>query len=441
MELKKIFSNKYFRNSLLLIAGLFLGWLFFYHSDKKTVNNKEQNIEKNIIWTCSMHPQIRMDKPGKCPICAMDLIPLEQNTNNINNDAIVMTDEAVKLADIQTTIISKQQPIKDVRLYGKIQADERLIKTVPSHIPGRIEKLFVNFTGEQINQGQIIASIYSPELITAQQELFEAVKMKALQPKIYEAAKEKLSQWKITNKQIEEIEKSEKIKSVFDISTTVSGVVINKKVNLGDYVQTGTPLFEVTDLSQVWALFDAYESDLPWLKIGSQVTFTLLAIPGKEFKGNVSFIDPIIDPLTRIAKVRVEVNNSSGNFKPEMLVNGIVKAKLAGSGNKIVVPQSAILWTGTRSLVYIKVPNTTEPTFLMRNVTLGNYLQNSYEILDGLSEGEEIVTNGTFSIDAAAQLLGKTSMMNDEKGKKSEGLNMPGMDMGGSEIKKSEIIK
>ena len=427
MDIKKLILNKYLKNSLLLIAGLFLGWLFFYHSGNKMIDNKEQNTEKSTIWTCSMHPQIRMDKPGLCPICAMDLIPLEQNTSIIDDDAIEMTDEAVKLADIQTTVISKQLLVKDVKLYGKIQADERLIKTIPAHIPGRIEKLFTNFTGEQINKGQIIASIYSPELITAQQELFEALKLKDIQPQIIEAAKEKLKQWKLTDNQIEEIEKSKIIKSVFDVVSSVSGVIINRKINLGDYVQTGTPLFEVSDLIQLWGVFDAYENDLPWMKIGSKLTFTLQAIPGKEFSGNISFIDPVIDPITRIAKVRIELSNASGNFKPEMLATGIVKTKLEHKGNAIVVPQSAVLWTGKRSLVYVKTPNTTEPTFKMREVTLGNYLQNSYEIVEGLSEGEEVVTNGTFSVDAAAQLAGKVSMMNDNAGTKVN--SMQEMDM------------
>lgn len=413
MKLKKIFSNIYFRSSLLLITGLFIGWLLFSHSTKELSKDNNLQTDKNTIWTCSMHPQIRMEKPGLCPICAMDLIPLEQNISHIDDNAIVMNDEALKLADIQTIIVSKQQPVKEIRLYGKIQADERLTQTLPSHVPGRIEKLSVNFTGEQIQKGQVIASIYSPDLITAQQELFEAMKMKDIQPRILDAAREKLSQYKLTKKQIEDIETSGKIKYLFDVIASSSGVVIKKNVNYGDYVNTGTPLYEVSDLNQVWALFDAYESDLPWIKIGSKVSFTLLAIPGKELSGNIVFIDPVIDPLTRIAKIRIEVNNLSGSLKPEMLASGIVIAKLAESSNSIVVPQSAVLWTGKRSLVYVKIPDTTEPTFLMREVTLGTYLQNSYVILAGLIEGEEIVTNGIFSIDAAAQLSGKASMMNE----------------------------
>lgn len=429
MKAKTILSNTYFRSSLLLILGLFLGWLFFYHSDKNSTKEEVKKEEKSIVWTCSMHPQIRMDHKGLCPICAMDLIPLEQNVSEVNDSAIVMTDEALKLAEVQTVVVSKQQPIKEVHLYGKIQADETSVQSIPAHVSGRIERLFVKYTGEKINKGQVIASIYSPELINAQKELLEAIKMKDVQPLLLEAAREKLSQFKLSGKQIEDIEKNGKLKSLVDVIANASGVVITKKVNSGDYVQIGTPLYEVADLSSVWAQFDAYESDLSWLKVGSQITYTLLAVPGKEFKGNITFIDPVIDPQTRIAKVRVELNNPKGDFKPEMLATGIVKAKLPNSGNSIVVPQSAVLWTGKRSLVYIKIPNTTEPTFIMRNVTLGNYLQNSYEILDGLNEGEEIVTNGTFSIDAAAQLGGKSSMMNTEGEKTSA---MPGMDMGES---------
>ncbi|MBI5538618.1 MAG: efflux RND transporter periplasmic adaptor subunit [Bacteroidia bacterium] len=426
MKAKTILSNTYFRSSLLLIFGLFLGWLFFYHSDKNSTKEEVKKEEKSIVWTCSMHPQIRMDHKGLCPICAMDLIPLEQNVSEINDSAIVMTEEALKLAEVQTVVVSKQQPIKEVHLYGKIQADETSVQSIPAHVSGRIERLFVKYTGEKINKGQVIASIYSPELINAQKELLEAIKMKDVQPLLLEAAREKLSQFKLSGKQIEDIEKNGKLKSLVDVIANASGVVITKKVNSGDYVQIGTPLYEVADLSSVWAQFDAYESDLSWLKVGSQITYTLLALPGKEFKGNITFIDPVIDPQTRIAKVRVELNNSKGDFKPEMLATGIVKAKLPNSGNSIVVPQSAVLWTGKRSLVYVKIPNTTEPTFIMRNVTLGNYLQNSYEIIDGLNEGEEIVTNGTFSIDAAAQLAGKSSMMNAESGNSSA---MQGMDM------------
>jgi Cu(I)/Ag(I) efflux system membrane fusion protein len=272
--------------------------------------------------------------------------------------------------------------------------------------------LNVNFTGETVKKGQLLAIIYSPELVTAQQELLESAKSKLAQPEIYEAAKEKLMQWMLTDKQIAQIESSGRVKTSFEVYSNTTGIVSAKRVNTGDHVSEGTVLFDVANLSSVWVLFDAYETDLPFLKVGNTVSFTLQALPGTNFTASIQFIDPVIDPENRVAKVRVEVSNSGGKLKPEMFATGIVKANLNEFKDKLVIPRSAVLWTGKRSLVYVKQPNTEEINFKMREIDLGPMLGNSYVILDGLSEGEEIVTDGTFSVDAAAQLAGKPSMMN-----------------------------
>ncbi len=161
------------------------------------------------IWTCAMHPQIRMDEPGDCPICGMDLIPLKTTGSgdaSIDPDAIQLSAEAAALANVQTTIVSRQNPVKEVQLYGTIQVDERLSQSQTSHVNGRIEKLFVSFTGENVRRGQPLATIYSPELLNAQQELIEAVKMKDLQPALLQAVREKLRLWKLTDQQIARIE-------------------------------------------------------------------------------------------------------------------------------------------------------------------------------------------------------------------------------------------
>lgn len=437
MRIKTLFSNVYIRGTLLVLAGLLLGWLIFHRShDEKTAQGQKVQETNNTIWTCAMHPQIKMDHPGNCPICGMQLIPLVQNTAVVNPDAIVMTEEGIKLADIQTSIVSRKKPVKEIRLYGKIQADERLIQTQPAHVPGRIEKLLVNYTGEEVQQGQTIAQIYSPEMVTAQEELLEALKMKEMQPRILEAAREKLHQWKFTDSQIAAIEKSGTTKSVFDVYAAVSGIVITRRVNAGDYVSQGAPLFEIADLSHVWALFDVYESDLPWIRKGDRMSFTLQSQPGKEFYGAISFIDPVINPQTRVAQVRLEIPNPGNTLKPEMFATGMVNAQLASSGNKLVIPQSSVLWTGTRSVVYVKIPEAKEPSFVMREINLGPALSNSYVVLDGLMEGDEIVTNGTFFVDASAQLSGKPSMMNPEGGKTS---TMPGMIMPGEPKSKNDI--
>jgi len=429
MQIKKIISNKYFRGILLVLAGLLLGRVIFHRPhEEKAKQEITADENKKTIWTCAMHPQIRMDQPGNCPICGMELIPLVKNTAFVNPDAVVMTEEGIRLAEVQTSIVTKEKPVKVIRLYGKIQADERLIQTQPAHIPGRIEKLFVNFTGEEVRQGQPIAQIYSPEMVTAQKELLEAMKMKEMQPGLLDAAREKLRQWKFTDSQIADIENSGAAKTVFDVYATVSGIVINKSVNVGDYVSQGTPLFEIADLSHVWALFDAYETDLPWISKGDRITFTLQSQPGKEFTGKVSFIDPVINPQTRVASVRLEIPNTGNILKPDMFATGELTAHLATLGNSLVIPQTSVLWTGTRSVVYVKLADAKEPSFVMREITLGPALSNSFVVESGLKEGEEIVTNGTFSVDASAQLEGKPSMMNPEGGKTN---TMPGMIMPG----------
>jgi Cu(I)/Ag(I) efflux system membrane fusion protein len=415
--------------SIALVAGILIGWLFF-HSSHKTEEKDDHSSEvvQETIWTCSMHPQIRMHDPGKCPICGMDLIPLVQsNTTSIDPDAIRLTSEAAQLANVLTTIVTKQKPAIEIRLYGKVQADERLLQSQVSHVSGRIERLMINFTGESVVKGQVLAQIYSPELINAQQELLEAARTKQTQPAIYEAAKEKLSQWKLTDEQIMAIEESGSVQNTINIESNTNGIITGRRVNAGDYVSQGTILFDVADLSKVWIMFDAYESDLRFLRKGEKISFTLQALPGENFSANIVFIDPLINPVTRVAKVRVETGNQSGKLKPEMFATGIVSSALDEPGNKIIIPRSAVLWTGERSIVYVKQPGD-EPVFKLREIKLGPDLGDSYVISSGLSEGEEIVTSGTFSVDAAAQLEGKPSMMNS-RGEKTS--SMPGMDMPG----------
>jgi Cu(I)/Ag(I) efflux system membrane fusion protein len=431
--------QKIFFISFSLIIGLFLGWLLFHSSGRneiKTVQSAETANSK--IWTCAMHPQIRMPQPGKCPICGMELIPLDQrSTSSVDPASIHLSKEAAQLANVLTSVVTKKAALKEVRLYGKVQADERLFQSQVAHVPGRIERLAINFTGEQVIKGQVLAEIYSPELITAQQELLETVKTKQLQPELYEASREKLRQWKLTDEQIAKIENSGVIQNNFNVLSNTSGTVTARRVNTGDHVSQGTVLFDIADLSKVWIMFDAYESDLEFLHKGEKLSFTLQAFPGVDFTGHIIFIDPVIDPLTRVAKVRVETGNQSGKLKPEMFATGIVSSTLAEYRNNVVIPKSAVLWTGKRSIVYVKQPGSVEPVFKIRKVDLGPMLGESYVIINGLSEGEEVVTSGTFSVDAAAQLEGKPSMMN-QGGEKTS--SMPGMVMPGDSKKNDNDV-
>lgn len=417
-----------------LAIGLLLGWLIF-GSSESTVTEEHQHEHSaeeeagETTWTCSMHPQIRQHEPGDCPICGMDLIPLEEEQNSeIDPNAVSMSPTAMQLANIQTAIVGATEPLKEVRLNGKVQEDERLIFSQSSHIPGRIEDLLVNFTGDYVKKGQVIASVYSPDLVTAQEELFEAQKIKATQPQLFEAAKEKLKNWKLNDEQINQILASGKTLATFDVLSEVSGYVTEKKVNTGDYVRRGQAIYEIADLSKVWVLFDVYESDLPWIKKGDKVNYTIESLPGETFEGTIDYLDPVINPKTRVAKARVVQSNKGLKLKPEMFVSGKVEARLPQT-DALVVPKTAVMWTGERSVVYVKSENDQGVYFNMRVVDLGPALGESYVVQNGVQQGEEIAVNGTFSIDAAAQLAGKSSMMSPEGGSAPTGHNHGGMDM------------
>ncbi|MDR0814993.1 MAG: efflux RND transporter periplasmic adaptor subunit [Bacteroidales bacterium] len=400
---------------LLLAAGICLGWLLFGGSDGHSEHQHDAAAEAQT-WTCSMHPQIRQDKPGKCPLCAMDLIPVQSmsaSVNSSNPNAVVLSKEALALADIQTMTASYSSPVKEIRLYGTIQPNANLFHSQVSHVSGRIERLSVNFAGETVREGQVIAGIYSPDLLNAQQELLEAVKMQ--NAPLLDAAREKLRLWKMTDAQIAAVEQSGTPSPVVDITAGSGGVVVEKNVSQGDYVSTGSTLFTLTDLSSVWAVFEAYESDLPHLKTGDKVRFTVQALPEKDFSGKITFINPTLDKTTRTVKIRVEAANAGMQLKPEMYANAFIQTAQGKDKNAVVIPKTAVLWTGKRSIVYVKEQDSEMPAFALREIELGAYLGDACIVLSGIDAGEEIVVNGAFTIDAAAQLEGKASMMNTGK--------------------------
>lgn len=407
----------------VLVVGLFLGWLIFHPSKAERVSaaqiegheGHDHSSEDPTTWTCSMHPQIKQDKPGQCPICAMDLIPLitaQSAGEDINPYELVLTKSAVKLADIQTVPVSMGRPQKTIYLQGKVQADERNMAKLTARFGGRIEKLFVNFTGQNVQKGELLATLYSPDLVTAQRELLEAIAFKDTRPSFYTAARTKLKLWDLTEDQINDIEEKGEPQLYFDILSPISGTVMMRHVSMGDYVKEGSTLFQVNDLSRVWVLFDAYESDLPWIKTGDQVELTIQALPGERYEGKVTYIDPFINPQTRVTKVRIELSNKGYKLKPEMFASGLLHSKIAESSEQLLIPKSSILWTGKRAVVYISLPERDLPTFLYREITLGPEAGNFYVVAEGLMEGEVIAVNGVFKIDAAAQLEGKPSMMN-----------------------------
>ncbi|MCF8239274.1 MAG: efflux RND transporter periplasmic adaptor subunit [Saprospiraceae bacterium] len=398
--------------------GLGTGYFLFGGSTEKMAHDLEENDQqvesREEIWTCSMHPSVRQPEPGQCPICGMDLIPLSQGASSGDPLILEMTPQAVQLANIQTIAVGQQGNGKagTLQLSGKIKADERRVSNQVAHIPGRIEKLFVTFSGESVKKGQKLATLYSPELVNAQRELIEAIKWLDTKPQLVEAARNKLRYWKIDEATIQNVESSGKVKTSITLFADQSGIVSQRHIAVGDYVREGQVLFDLIDLSRIWVLFDAYEEDLGKIRIGDKITFTIPANPGKSYAATISFIDPVIDPQTRIATLRAELANPSGLFKPEMFVRGTLTSGKAQKTTQLTIPKTAVLWTGKRSVVYVQVPELDIPSFSFREVTLGESVGDQYQILAGLDEGERVVVNGAFVIDAAAQLNNMSSMMN-----------------------------
>ncbi|GAB2497441.1 efflux RND transporter periplasmic adaptor subunit [Algoriphagus taiwanensis] len=420
--MKNLFENKLVLILSMLVLGGLIGWIL-----KPSGSNQEEAHEhsaeagETALWTCSMHPQIKLGESGSCPICGMDLIPASQMPSGSGNPLVYeMTPEAVALAQIHTTKVGGANTSGELFLTGKIQTDERENASVTAKFPGRIEKLFVTFTGEQVKAGKKLATLYSPELLTAQRELLEAAKSKGSFPELYQAAKEKLRLWKLTESQIQAIEQNGQVQDQIDILADQSGVVTQRNIAVGDYVNTGQVLFNVVNLNKLWVLLDAYESDLNFLQVGNEIKFSVAGLPGETFKARVSFIDPLLDPSTRAASVRAEISNSGQKLKPEMFVTAKIQTKAGKTSSEITIPRTAVLWSGKRSVVYVKVPAAERPSFEMREVSLGARMGENYLIESGLQAGEEIVTNGAFAIDAAAQLSGQFSMMNRPETKSME---------------------
>jgi len=362
-----------------------------------------------------MHPQIMQPEPGDCPICGMDLIPAETSAVGLNPNEFKLTKNAMALANIQTSVVgNSENEDATIQLSGKIAENEEQNVIQVSYFSGRIERLFINSTGEKVNKGQLLAEIYSPELFAAQQELITTASIKNTQPELYKAVRNKLKLLKISEKQINQIENTEKIITDFPIYATVSGTVSEKLIAQGATVKQGEAILKIANLNTVWANFDVYENQIDLFKKGQDVVVTTNANPNKKIESKIDFIDPILNKETRTLKLRVVLENKDGFLKPGMFAEASIKKSENNINETLSIPASAVLWTGKRSVVYLKTAKV-EPVFEMQQITLGNKIGDYYQVLEGLFNGNEIVTNGTFTIDAAAQLQGKKSMMNRNK--------------------------
>ncbi len=409
---------------LAVIGGMLVGYLIFGNSSNESVAEEHDHSQEMIqgqMWTCSMDPQVMQPEPGACPICGMDLIPAESEVNGLAIGEFKLTKNAMALANIRTTKVGLgDSGDNTLKLSGKIKENEKALETQASYFAGRIEKLFVNFEGEEVRRGQKLATIYSPDLVSAQQELITAASLKESQPALYKAVRNKLKLWKLSEDQIRQIENSGMVRENFPVYANVSGTVTEIMVKAGDYVEQGSPMFKIANLSSVWAVFDAYENQVSLLKEGQKIDIVTKAYPDTKFDAKISFIGSVLDSGTRTIEVRAVLQNTKGQLKPGMFVAGTLEVVSKMKNEMIVIPESAVLWTGERSVVYVKT-DPENPTFEMREIFIGDLITEGYIVLSGLVNGEEIVVNGTFTVDASAQLKGKKSMMNDKAEKVTTG--------------------
>jgi Cu(I)/Ag(I) efflux system membrane fusion protein len=475
----------------LILLAFFLGiWSSGGRSSSTGELTQESDSIETQVWTCSMHPNVQLPEEGQCPICFMDLIPLESGNSSLKPNQLSMSESAMKLASIETVPTAYGIAEMEVHLSGKVEVDESRIKNITAWVPGRLERMFVDYTGITVNKGDHLMELYSPEVYTAQEELIQARKLvvsssgqSAFGQKnsraTLEASREKLRLMGLLDKQIKKIESSESPTNLITVYSPMSGVVIQKNGVEGAYVKTGTNIYTIADLSTVWVIFDAYESDLPWLAFGQKVTFSAEAIPGEKFEGRIAFIDPVLDVKTRTVKVRMNVQNPDGLIKPGIFVHGTIHAILDGDGKAInpelankwicpmhpevvrdqkgdcdvcgmdlvksefmgivhtpnhqvenlLIPASAVLKTGNRAIVYVQIPGN-EPTFEGREVVLGSRVGDKYIVKSGLKEGELVVKKGNFKIDSAMQIAAKPSMMNPSGGSSGVGHNHGGLPSG-----------
>ncbi len=423
-------QDLFFRLSTVLLCCCFLLLPGGLHAETDPAAGHEHDPE--TVWTCSMHPQIQLPESGQCPLCFMDLIEIEKQSNEDRQSLrqISLDSRQRKLAEVEvrSVIRGHNTASAEIQIFGRIDYDETRGSTITSWVDGRLDKLFIDYTGSPVRRGQAVAKVYSPDLFTAQAELIQASRefertrksgnalVKKIAARTLDAAREKLRLLGIGKKQLQTMEQQQKPADHITLTAPLSGIVIEKHVNEGMYVKTGKPIYTLADLTKVWVILEVYETDLQAVSMGQKVGFTVEAYPGTEFQGKVVYIDPLVDEKNRTVRVRLNANNKKGTLKPGMFVRAELSAIADKSGiSRLLVPSSAPLLTGKRALVYVQVPD--KPgTYIGREVVLGSKRGEYYEVKDGLKEGELVVVRGNFKIDSAIQLQARPSMMNPYSG-------------------------
>lgn len=298
------------------------------------------------VWTCSMHPQIRLPQPGACPICGMDLVPAASGGSG--DGTVILGEGAQRIASIAVEPVARRSLEHEVRTVAKIETAEPLVAHLSARIDGRIERLYVDFTGIRVSKGDHLVDIYSPDLLLAQTEFLLASRhLEATPPggagrtaaeTSLEASRQKLLLWGITPDQIGDLKEEGKAHVTLTLLAPVGGVVIQKNIREGAYVKTGDPLYTIADLSTLWAYADIYEYELPWVEPGQDATLEVEGAPGQAFSGTVAFVDPVVNESTRTVRVRINLPNPEGRLKPGMFAKVLIRSRLGPDGTKAPSP-------------------------------------------------------------------------------------------------------
>ncbi|MFZ5450130.1 MAG: efflux RND transporter periplasmic adaptor subunit [Thermodesulfobacteriota bacterium] len=401
---------------------------------------KERKIK---YWVSPMDPGYVRDKPGKAP-CGMDLVPVYEEVGEETPGTIKVSPATIQSMGVRTTKV-EVRPLSRVTLtVGTVTFDERNLNVITTKVDGWVERLYVNATGDPVRKGQTLLSIYSPELVSAQEEYLLAVRnLKAMKgspvkemaegaQRLADAARRRLSYFDITSAQINELERTGQIKKNLMLFSPVNGIVTKRMATQGMYVKAGLPALEVADLSTIWVDADIYQYELPWIKAGQPVTMTLDYLPGETFQGKIDYLYPYLKEATRTAKVRLRFPNPQLKLKPEMFAQ--VKIESPVTHNAVVVPADAVIDTGLKQHVFIALG---QGRFEPREVKLGVLGNDGLrEVLAGLKGGEEVVTSAQFMLDSESRFREAVQLMmgGPEMGGKKEGETpaMPGMKLEGS---------
>ncbi len=421
---------------ILLVSILFFITACTEESTHSTIASDENHdhVKEHVYYTCSMHPHIKEDKPGKCPICHMNLTKIvvdDDERSAIENTSMLIQPQEHDAAKVVAKVklrktqlkhfkpdffpVTNMKMTKKIRLLGSVMQSEEKESNIPARIGGRVEKVYVKSTGSIIQVGDPVIDLYSPKLITAGEEYLLARKSYAMdKSKIFKdmltQSIEKLNLWGIKNFQFEKWYQDRKVPRQITIYSNTTGIVRNRNATVGKYFKEGQNFFELSDLSAVWVEMDVYEHDASLIKIGQRLDLEFTAIPGETLIGEIDFVNPVLDTNSRTLKVRTTIENTTGKLKPGMIANAVLNIDI--DGMPLVVPRTAIIDTGKRKVVWIKV---TDETFQAKPIHAGYESDGYVEIKHGLSEGEEVVIEGNFLLDAQAQLFGGYEDMKTSK--------------------------